>query len=555
MSAEPIPYFLERLALGLEAQARDIKRAYARELKLIDQEADLPGFQWLRECYEIGLRWAVYEAGRKEQDEGGTQPPPQPDVPPPPPQPVTPAVLRAEPDGFEALDVLLPPPARVSLAKTEDPLAAIAPQAPQAQLAAPAEDADQLSIAVFERFSSAYAMLSRGRTIDDIGLWETELRRRLADDELINLEARTIFEARVAHLLAGDWDAANAPLFSAAATVFEWAGDRRRLGQFGNAGAYMHQVAEEARMFEAQTPEELRAQRQILLKLRRKDAASSTATKLELACIERMIERFPSFLALQANYEVVEQWRLRGRKVRPSTVRAPVVDTTPEPVLYGDTSKKRGFDKAWLLFLLIAVLALARVWQVHGSRFSSPASDGGQFYPPQANGPVTVFNPPSLEPSNRRVDQGNRPVQQQAALDQALVDAIGNDIDYKYGKDAQLGERQVKFEVFLDADGKVLGVNKMSKSIDIAYDDAVKAAIMRAKPFPPSAGTRISLQFGMTLFRKEPRPVRGGKAATAQPAEATVEEAPAEEAPAAAGPDESPEAPAEELSEAPAASD
>ncbi|WP_082493792.1 TonB C-terminal domain-containing protein [Massilia sp. Leaf139] len=68
---------------------------------------------------------------------------------------------------------------------------------------------------------------------------------------------------------------------------------------------------------------------------------------------------------------------------------------------------------------------------------------------------------------------------------------------YDSPPDTRPGDYTVAFEVFLDADGKVIGMNTLDNALLPGYKDAVAAALRRARPFPPE--TARIFEFRLTL--------------------------------------------------------
>ena len=465
MSAH-LPAFLERLALGLDADARAIRRAYARELKLIDQEADLPGFQSLREMYERALAWAA----RREQ-------------------------LAAEPEPIAPL----PQIDTAAAIAHEEALPGAVPNA--------LANANAMADTVFARLAAAGKQLAAEDAVGDEVRWEAELRRRLEDDELLNITARNLFEKHVAHLLFNGGMIESAPLFGAAAAVFNWEHDRRRLQQFGDAGAFLDRVIDERTMFRGQGMEELTKQRNVMARLRKPGAPATLQLRRDMFYVERMIERFPNFMAIMVVPEVVHQWRAMYKEISADAPPAP--DVMPEPVLQGYSSK-RGSDKAWIFFVLLGVVQLFRMF---GDWSHSPPMYPTSTYempvPDKSGEPVYA---PGVEPGKRRGEPGYGEKQQPSfytppfampsgappsrdSMVDAVMDAIEKDIKYKPSAGTPKGPRSVVYVALAASNGEIYGVNIIRRSTDLAFDEAVKAAILRAKPLPPGLRGNLQMQF------------------------------------------------------------
>ncbi len=471
------PHFLTRLQLDHDADARAIRRAYARELKQIDQEQDPAAFQLLRNAYEVALLWDAHRSDDRDHESERQQ--------------------SAQAPGTIS-EQLAAPSSHADGAPS--PAAMPASGADSQQF----DDPHALAQQVFEQFTLACTALSKGRMLHDQALWAAEISRRLNDERLLNIMARTLFEARIAHLLACGWQHGHETLFPAAASVFDWSGDRRRLMQFGAVGARINQAIEERAMFLAQAPEERQAQLDLLRRLGKPVPLNRLQFKRDLACLERMIERFPHWLALTVDAGDVEKWRGAQRKgpgakhagkPAAAAAAAPVVDNAPEPQLE--------LGSKWRLYLgaavIIAALMALNVIRHAFDHITVRVPSERPVPTAQADWRGGSGKGIALAPDEVNVGSGQvsaAPIRVNLPrLSQEQLNELALRIHYTAPPGSEPGVKWVQLAVTLDAQGVVQRVDTLLASGLPDLDATVIEAVVTSKPFPASTPRHFSLTY------------------------------------------------------------
>jgi tetratricopeptide (TPR) repeat protein len=258
-----LPFFVEQLGIEADADERGIKRAYARALKLIDQQGDPAAFQELREAYEAAMVWQRYrEAPDAEEVQSCGE-----------------ASILPDPDRGDAWGL-----------NRDD----------QAEPATVAADA------VFSEFRERFIATAPEMQLLDAVV--AQLQECLDDPRLINISARLTFEQHIADLLAGGWQAGHHVLFVAALRVFEWGTDRRRVLALGGAGYMLNAAVEERTGYEAQAEGECELQRQVIARLREPGPPTTAELLATLPRLTTLAYRFPNWLGVITKTAHIDTW-------------------------------------------------------------------------------------------------------------------------------------------------------------------------------------------------------------------------------------------------------
>lgn len=284
-----LPAFARRLDLGPDADERAVRRAYARELKRIDQEADPQGFQDLREAYEAALDWA-----RRGARQEAAPPDPSPE-PLPPPAPHPPARLDAD---------LPHPPAE------PEPEPEFAPGAKQeAAVPSPEAAADAVMAAMLAALGGREASVRSA---------EGALHAAMADERLQAVDARDWFEWLVAARLAQGWQPGHEALFSVAVKCFSWTEDPRRLRRFGAVGARLDAAIHELLVFNDQTPEARERCMALIRRLRSTAEPERARLAGDAALLAQLVSRFPTLLPTITSDENIGRWQAAAAGLQPN---------------------------------------------------------------------------------------------------------------------------------------------------------------------------------------------------------------------------------------------
>ncbi|PHV06704.1 hypothetical protein CSQ96_15255 [Janthinobacterium sp. BJB412] len=486
--------YLNRLGLDKAADERAIKRAYARELKQIDQEADAAGFQALRQAYEMALQW-----------------------------------VKHKPAGVSFAPAVTVPVLPVAILKSTIHTRPAAPVA-----AAPARNTDtgespqRLGQAVFDAFLDVCGeMVAQGNGRDSL-LWRKHLQSCANDERLLNITARAHFEFLVARLLADGWRAGHEGLFVAARQVFAWEKDRRRLMEFGQLGIWLSQAIDECEMFTYQKSGDCSGQTDAVTRVRQDTAPSKNELITHVPHLRNMVARFPAWTAVIASRERILQWMEMEQAIPKWRRRMRITSTT-------SSTEKSGRFSWWkfaLIFMVIRALA-----SVFGS--SSTSNQPPPWNPPRLNQSFEQATEREKEdeaiykraagkfympPGTRKLD----PLTQQAqsvpaalaptrpkgrAPNDAEMKAISKRVQFQWPHTAT-GTYKVEFNVELDERGAIANLTKKTASGLPVLDKSVEDAIRASAPF----GAQISRRFGLFYTsRHEPAKEKAPMPDTATP--------------------------------------
>jgi protein TonB len=462
------PHYLARLGLDQHADERDIRRAYSRELKLIDQEENAADFQALRAAYEAALEWLSRRDWTKSP---GTQTADWP----------VPAVSGANPvPENQATQAGLTKPFTTI---EEDPIRS---GEPVDLSTSPAQDAAKVFNEFIKQFDEQSSVAYR--------LGASEIREQIQscanDQRLMKLGAREAFEQYLAvHLIQG-WRTNHEMLLAAAAEVFSWRTDRHRVKALGAIGLVLERAMLEWDLFEQDAKQQkfgsIGEVENLLYQLRHDMMPDEKTMFHGLMAVENMRKRYPTWLPIVTAVQNIARWReLRrvhltymDKQIRQKLSQEQGQAPAGAYQQGGKRPVQSGMSTVLIVVGCLAALCLAST--IVAFIF----------------GPKAELRHDLAHTKNWTVDAMFAPGSRPYPLDNVAADygiAIESRIVHQTRKYAA-GTNPAQFDVFL-AEGFATRVMLIRSSGESEYDAAVATAIRSAQPYPTDALGHRPLHF------------------------------------------------------------
>ncbi len=293
------PAFLSALGLGIDCDDRALRRVYAQRLKQIDAASDPQAFQALRDAYEAAQAWLNRRSMAESAPRAGSERGPAVDAP--------------------------------SSEANMDP-----------------------SEAVFSHF------LTRVQAgFDDLHQARHALDEALADNALINLDARAMFEARVGVLLMNGWQPGHEFLFPAAAECFQWDRDRAKLRVYGQLGVAVDAAVREWQMFVRQPSYQNGIQRRLIKDLRTPEVPEARKLRAEGPLVFQLFEHYPNWMRSITSFEQAKRWHAAFEALPPVPAEAGFKPMPASALPFA--TKRQGLPLSWIGWGVTALVSLLLV--------------------------------------------------------------------------------------------------------------------------------------------------------------------------------------------------
>ena len=277
-----LPAFFRRYELAADSDERTLKRTYARELKKIDQATELEAFQDLRDSYEEALNWLRYRDEENAEDNA--------------------EVHAGDDTGAEwqtASGLNTPPQQSNSTESERDAAPAQPPETVHFQGSDPLATAKQ----AFERIKA----LTESATVSEQAIADL-LREQAEHPEMLNMDARFLFETGIARYLIDGWQPGKELLFFSAVNHFDWLNRQERLNYASDYAYVIQNAINEWREMQNKHISVKSKYQELIQAARQHRTLTADYLRINLQLLSRMTEHYGSLLYLITDRAQIQQW-------------------------------------------------------------------------------------------------------------------------------------------------------------------------------------------------------------------------------------------------------